>query len=165
MMAWWTDDYSYVLTHWRLVTQCGAIDLGQHWAKLRIDARQHQAFIWDNVALSSVKSSAICTRKILREKLKMSNLVWVQNQTFRIAATSPRGEWVNSLRPSDAYMRHQTRPSWVQIMVVAWSAPSHYLNQWWNIVNWTLETNFSETAIEIHTFSFKKMHLKLSSGK
>ena len=27
------------------------------------------------------------------------------------------------------------------------------------------ETNFSEIIIEIHTFSFKKMHLKMSSGK
>ena len=28
-----------------------------------------------------------------------------------------------------------------------------------------LETNFSELLIEINTFSFKKMHLKMSSGK
>ena len=28
-----------------------------------------------------------------------------------------------------------------------------------------LETNFSEILIEIHTFSFKKMHLKMLSGK
>ena len=28
-----------------------------------------------------------------------------------------------------------------------------------------LGINFSETSIEIHTFSFKKIHLKLSSGK
>ena len=28
-----------------------------------------------------------------------------------------------------------------------------------------LGTNFSEILIEIHTFSFKKMHLKVSSGK
>ena len=28
-----------------------------------------------------------------------------------------------------------------------------------------LVTNFSEILIEIHTFSFKKMHLKMSSGK
>ena len=28
-----------------------------------------------------------------------------------------------------------------------------------------LETNFNEILIEIHTFSFKKMHLKMSSGK
>ena len=29
----------------------------------------------------------------------------------------------------------------------------------------TLGTNFSEILIEIHTFSFKKMHLKMSSAK
>ena len=28
-----------------------------------------------------------------------------------------------------------------------------------------LRTNFSEISIEIHTFSFKEMHLKMSSGK
>ena len=28
-----------------------------------------------------------------------------------------------------------------------------------------LGTNFNDTSIEIHTFSFKKIHLKLSSGK
>ena len=28
-----------------------------------------------------------------------------------------------------------------------------------------METNVSETSIEIFTFSFKKMHLKMSSGK
>ena len=28
-----------------------------------------------------------------------------------------------------------------------------------------LRTNFNEILIEIHTFSFKKMHLKMSSGK
>ena len=30
---------------------------------------------------------------------------------------------------------------------------------------WPLGTNFSEIFIEINTFSFKKMHLKMSSGK
>ena len=30
---------------------------------------------------------------------------------------------------------------------------------------WTLGTNFSENLITIHTFSFKKMQLKMSSGK
>ena len=30
---------------------------------------------------------------------------------------------------------------------------------------WTLETNLSEILIKIHTFSFKKMHLKVLSAK
>ena len=37
------------------------------------------------------------------------------------------------------------------------SVPSHYLNQCWNIVIWTLRNKF--------IFSSKKMHLKMSSGK
>ena len=39
---------------------------------------------------------------------------------------------------------------------------------WTNAVIWSmgpLGTNFSEILIEIHTFSFKKMHLKMSSAK
>ena len=44
---------------------------------------------------------------------------------------------------------------------VACSAPSHYLNQYWLFVNWTPGNNF---RIEILSFSFKKMHLKLSSA-
>ena len=44
----------------------------------------------------------------------------------------------NSLRPSDAHIRRWNESSLVQIMACACSAPSHYRNQCWNIVNWTL---------------------------
>ena len=40
-----------------------------------------------------------------------------------------------------------------------------YLNQCWNIVNWTPGTYFSEISIGILIFSIKKMHLKMSSAK
>ena len=33
------------------------------------------------------------------------------------------------------------------------------------LLNGTLGTNFNEILIEIHTFSFKNIHLKMSSGK
>ena len=42
------------------------------------------------------------------------------------------------------------------------SVPSHYLNQCWHIVNWTL-TN--KLLVKIQTFPFKKIHLKMSFGK
>ena len=49
------------------------------------------------------------------------------------------GHWLsNSLRPSDAYMRRKSNHHWFRWWLVAWSAPNHYLNQCWNIVNWTL---------------------------
>ena len=51
---------------------------------------------------------------------------------------------------------------WSRQWLVACSAPSHYLNQCWIIVNWTY---FSEIWIEILSFSFKKMQLKKSSAK
>ena len=36
-------------------------------------------------------------------------------------------------------------------------------HQCWNVVNLVLETNFSEMLTEIHTFSFKKTHVKMVS--
>ena len=45
----------------------------------------------------------------------------------------------------------------------AWPAPSHYLNQGWNIVNLTFGNKLKwHLKYEIYTFSFKKMHLKMS---
>ena len=77
--------------------------------------------------------------------------------TKKLNATS-----FNSLRQSDACMRHKHH--WFKQWLVAWTAPSHYLNQCWNIVNWTWGTNVHEILINIHTFSSKKMHLKASSA-
>ena len=68
------------------------------------------------------------------------------------------GHTFNSLRPSDAYMRQWSSRHWFRKWIVAWSAPSHYLNQYWNIVS-------SNDRCKIHTFLFKKMHLNMSSGK
>ena len=45
---------------------------------------------------------------------------------------------INSLGPSDAYMRQQSIQHWFRWCLFASSAPSHYLNQCWNIVNWTI---------------------------
>ena len=36
------------------------------------------------------------------------------------------------------HMRQQSNYHWFRRSLDAWTAPSHYLNQWWNIVNWTL---------------------------
>ena len=53
-----------------------------------------------------------------------------------------------------------------RIMACRWPVPSHYLNQRWYILSiGPLQTNFSENSIAIHIFSFKKMHLKMSSEK
>ena len=56
----------------------------------------------------------------------------------------------NSMRPSDAYMRQRIDPHWFRQWLVAWTTPSHYVNQCWNIVNWTfrnkLQWNFHRNS-------------------
>ena len=54
---------------------------------------------------------------------------------------------------------------WFRWWLVAYSAPSHYLNQYWVIVNWTLWNNLQWILLKIQNFSFTKMHLKISSAK
>ena len=67
--------------------------------------------------------------------------------------------FVNSLRLSDAYMRRQINHNWFRQWLVAWTTPSHYLNQCWNIINWALgnklQWNFNRNSnifIEENTF-------------
>ena len=60
---------------------------------------------------------------------------------------------VNSLRPSDAYMRQQTNHHWFRLWLVALLAPSHYLNQCWNIVNWTIG-NKSQWNLKWNSYIF-----------
>ena len=45
---------------------------------------------------------------------------------------------VNILRPSDAFMRRWSNNCWFILWLVAWSAPSHHMIHYWNVVNWTL---------------------------
>ena len=54
---------------------------------------------------------------------------------------------------------------WFRWWFGAWSAPSHYLHRSWLIVNCTLRNKLEWNSIEILTFSFKKMCLKMSSAK
>ena len=50
---------------------------------------------------------------------------------------------------------------------MAWCrpGPSHYLNQWWNIINWTLRNKLHRNFNKILIFSFKKMCFQVSSAK
>ena len=73
--------------------------------------------------------------------------------------------YVNSLRPSDAYMRQETNHHWFRQWLVAWPAPSHCLNQWWNINNWTLRNklqwNFNQNSNNLfQENALKNCHLQ-----
>ena len=45
---------------------------------------------------------------------------------------------INLLMPSDTHMCQKTNHHWFRWKFVAWLVPSHYLNQCWNIDNWTI---------------------------
>ena len=71
--------------------------------------------------------------------------------TWKITEYKPKKSTndINSLRPH-AYMRQWSNHHRFRYWLVAWSAPSHYLNQCRNIVNWTLENklqwNFNQNS-------------------
>ena len=54
---------------------------------------------------------------------------------------------------------------WLRWWLVAYSAPSHYLNQCWLIVNCTLKNKLQWNLNQNTKLCFTKMHLKISSAK
>ena len=76
--------------------------------------------------------------------------------------------WFNSLRPSDAYIRQSSNHHWSRWWLVAWPAPSHYLNQCWDIINWALRNklqwNFNRYwYIFIQESSFENVICEMAS--
>ena len=61
--------------------------------------------------------------------------------------------YFNSLRLPDAYMRQQTYQHWFRWWLVTWPAPSHYLNQCWNIVNLTQKLFLKMSYAKCRPFS------------
>ena len=70
---------------------------------------------------------------------------WWPSLFMHMCVTQP--QWVNSLRLSDPYMHQWTNHHCFRQWLVAWQAPSHYLNQCWNIVNWTLRNKLQSNCI------------------
>ena len=54
---------------------------------------------------------------------------------------------------------------WFLEWLVACSASSHYMNQWWLFVNWTIKNTLQWNSNQNTKFSFRKMHLKMLSAK
>ena len=62
------------------------------------------------------------------------------------------------------YLTHCARVTHICVSKItsACSAPSHYLNQCWNIINWCIG---NKLLIGIQAFSFKEMYLKMFPEK
>ena len=75
---------------------------------------------------------------------------------------------LNSFRPRDAYTRQWTNQHWFRQWLVAWPAPSHYLNQCWNILIWIhrnkLQWNINRNSnIFIQDIAFENVVWKMST--
>ena len=97
-------------------------------------------------------------------------VAWIFDVSFGVTLNKlldkrTSGRWFNSLRPSDAYMCRWTMTTLVQIMACCLDGAKILSEQMFIYSITTLGTNFSENLIQSHTFSFKKMHLKMSSGE
>ena len=65
----------------------------------------------------------------------------------------------NTLRPGDTHICvSELGHHWFRWWPV-W--PTHYLNQWWFIVNWKLGNKLQWNANQIRRISLKKLHLKM----
>ena len=72
----------------------------------------------------------------------------------------PSGQWINSLRPGNAYMRQQTIIGSDNGLLSSWCQAIIWINAGILLIG-PLGTNFSEIFIEIIIFSLKKMYLKM----
>ena len=74
-------------------------------------------------------------------------IVQYNRHDFKKSTSTPRA---NSLRPRDTYMRQWSNNHWFRQWLVAWSEPTHYLNHFWNIINWSLKNklqlNFKQNS-------------------
>ena len=117
--------------------------------------------MWCRITLSSVVQLVVC--RVRRQVITWSYAV---KRTFRNIYGTYISYNFNSLRPSDAYIcasrltiigsDNDLSPGWRQAII------------WTNagiLLIGPLGTNFGENLIEIYTFSFRQMHLKMSSGK
>ena len=86
---------------------------------------------WESTELqrtASTKSQecrAFIVSLLLVWRTSLSRNIWVASEM----------RCLNSLMPSDAYMGQWTNHHWFRWWFVTWSAPSHYLNHCWNIVD------------------------------
>ena len=62
----------------------------------------------------------------------------------------------NSLRPSDAFMRHETKLALVQIMACRLAGASHYLKQCGTMWIGPWGTNFNNILVKMHHFHSRK---------
>ena len=116
------------------------------------------------VNISSGNSVLRSHLTILQEMLKISFLGYkFENDQLKIRATSPRGQWVNSMRPSYAYMRQQNNNHWY--IVNSNLRNKHQWNLKRNSCIFIPENAFENGVCEMASILFRPQCVKLVDGK
>ena len=116
-----------------------------------------------NIHFFSMKAELICI-EILSPQYFASQFTILKmsmNSHFRNSQ-----KFINSLRPSDANMHQWSKPplaDWARKWLAAYSAPSHYQNQYRHIVKWPLETNVSKIRIKTAVSNILPQHIRRGS--
>ena len=159
------DYYSFI--SWKSCNKYHLLNCYTQWIVRQTLITTHFCFLWyhriGTVNISSPKAA------LQRRRRKCGSLT--VRVGYRFLCTTSATLWslakaLNSLRPSDAYICVGNLT-----IIGADNGLSPGRRQ---AITWTnvgilligpLRTNFSGMLFEIHTFSFKKIHLKMSSGK
>ena len=82
------------------------------------------------------------------------SFMWVWNWSIQGYRLISWDKWVNSLWPSNAMWRHRSGSTLAQVMACCLTAPSHYLNQCWLVIN-------GFCGIHMRTFAQGNSHIIL----
>ena len=120
---------------------------------------------WHIVSLTLCKKTSMTSESKYRYFKEMHSKV-----ADKLACTwcwrfCPGVQWVNSSLPSAAYMRQWTDYSFVQVMACHLIGAKPLPEPMPTLSIGPLGTNFSEIQIKMQNFPFRKMNLKLLSGK
>ena len=140
----------------------GEIDLGQHWL------REWLVELLSETVLTYLQWGFIefTWNNFFSMISNYQSLKWVWNYTFKIIPTS-------FLASNKLIHWGRVTHIWISKVTIISSdnglAPGRHQAIVWNDAGISLiqtwGTNFSEMSSEMHTISFKNMHLKMSSGK
>ena len=154
------------LTHCGLMTTYGVPELGHHWLRSRAVSYStpshylNQCWLIINWIL----------RNNWKSNLNQNELVFCQENAFENGISK-----ISTICSSHIVLTHWGRVAHICVSNLTIIGSDNGLSPgrrqaiiWTNagiLLIGPLETNFSEISIKIHVFSFKKMHLKMSSGK
>ena len=128
--------------HEKVTAPYDITDLGQHWFIWGINELMSSRLIMQSNHLSRSwlgKSFSEILLKIQIFHWRKKCLWKLYQQNIRHFVQASMHELIEA---SDAYMHWYTSYHWFRQWLVAWSIPSHYLNQCWNIVNLALSNKF-----------------------